>query len=70
MRFRLAVLPGDGIGPEVLGEAVKVLRAVEAASNGAHSFQLADDVVGGAAIDAFGTPLSGALRGRRRTQVG
>jgi 3-isopropylmalate dehydrogenase len=54
-RFRLAVLPGDGIGPEVVAEAVKVLRAVEQHSS--HTFDLTEDVVGGAAIDAFGTAL-------------
>jgi 3-isopropylmalate dehydrogenase len=54
-RFRLAVLGGDGIGPEVVAEAVKVLRAVEASSG--HTFELSDDVVGGAAIDQFNTAL-------------
>jgi 3-isopropylmalate dehydrogenase len=54
-RFRIAVLPGDGIGPEVVGEAVKVLRAVEATSE--HHFELTDDQVGGAAIDAFGIAI-------------
>lgn len=55
MAYRLAVLPGDGIGPEVVAEATKVLRAVEQAT--AARFELQDDLVGGAAIDAFGTPL-------------
>ena len=54
-RFRLAVLPGDGIGPEVVAEAVKVLRAVEDASGA--RFELSYDDVGGAAIDRYGTPL-------------
>ena len=53
--FRIAVLGGDGIGPEVVAEAVKVLRAVEASS--AHTFELTEDLVGGAAIDAFGTAI-------------
>src|SRR3989441_2259959 len=53
--FRIAVLPGDGIGPEVVAEAVKVLRAVEAASE--HTLVLTEDVVGGAAIDAFGVAI-------------
>ncbi len=53
--FRIAVLPGDGIGPEVVGEAVRVLRAVEATSS--HSFALSEDLVGGAAIDAFGMAI-------------
>jgi len=54
-RFKIAVLPGDGSGPEVVAEAVKVLRAVEKTSE--HTFELTDDLVGGAAIDAFGTAL-------------
>ncbi|HEV7665583.1 MAG TPA: 3-isopropylmalate dehydrogenase [Chloroflexota bacterium] len=53
--FRIAVLPGDGIGPEVVAEAVKVLRAIEAATD--HQFALTEDLVGGAAIDAYGTAL-------------
>ena len=55
-KFALAVLPGDGIGPEVVAEAVKVLRAVEGAS-AETTFDLTDDLVGGAAIDAYGTAL-------------
>jgi 3-isopropylmalate dehydrogenase len=51
-RFSLAVLPGDGIGPEVVAEAVKVLRALSA-----YEFELTEDLVGGAAIDAYGTAL-------------
>ena len=50
VRFRLAVLPGDGIGPEVIAEAVKVLRALESTS-AEHTFELTEDHVGGAAID-------------------
>jgi 3-isopropylmalate dehydrogenase len=53
--FRLAVLPGDGIGPEVVGEAVKVLKTIEATAG--HEFELTEDVVGGAAIDAYGVAL-------------
>jgi 3-isopropylmalate dehydrogenase len=54
-RYRLAVFGGDGIGPEVTAEAVKVLRAIEATSD--HSFEVTEDQVGGAAIDAYGTAL-------------
>src|SRR5919199_6375234 len=53
--YRLAVLPGDGIGPEVVAEAIKVLRVVESTTDA--RFQLEEDVVGGAAIDAFDTAL-------------
>lgn len=57
-RFKIAVFGGDGIGPEVLQEAVKVLRAIEAASDGQHVFELTEAVVGGAAIDARGTAIT------------
>jgi 3-isopropylmalate dehydrogenase len=53
--FRIAVLPGDGIGPEVTAEAVKVLRAVGRGAGAAFEFEEAP--VGGAAIDAAGAPL-------------
>jgi 3-isopropylmalate dehydrogenase len=53
--FRIAVLPGDGIGPEVTAEAVRVLRAVVGGGPAALEFEPA--LVGGAAIDATGTPL-------------
>jgi len=55
MKARIAVLGGDGIGPEVIAEAVRVLRAV--ASGAGHEFEFVDALVGGAAIDASGSPL-------------
>ena len=55
MRFKLAVLPGDGIGPDVTAEAVKVLEAV--AGRFGHSFDMSYGLVGGAAIDETGTAL-------------
>ena len=53
--YRIAVLPGDGIGPEIVREAVKVLGVV-ADRAGAH-FAMEEGFVGGAAYDRFGTPL-------------
>jgi 3-isopropylmalate dehydrogenase len=53
--YKIAVLPGDGIGPEVTAEAVRVLQAV--AKNSRDSFEFEQGLVGGAAIDARGTPL-------------
>jgi 3-isopropylmalate dehydrogenase len=53
--FKIAVLPGDGIGPEVIAEAVRVLGAVAKISGA--SFQFDQALVGGAAIDATGAPL-------------
>jgi 3-isopropylmalate dehydrogenase len=54
-RFNIAVLPGDGIGPEVMAQAIEVLRAVEQRFE--HTFELAQDLVGGIAIDTHGTAL-------------
>lgn len=53
--FRLAVLPGDGIGPEVMAQAIAVLDAVAARSG--HVFEYDHRLVGGAAIDAVGKAL-------------
>jgi 3-isopropylmalate dehydrogenase len=53
--FKIAVLPGDGIGPEVTAEAVRVLGAVARRIGTSLEFEQA--LVGGAAIDATGRPL-------------
>ncbi|MCB1233123.1 MAG: 3-isopropylmalate dehydrogenase [Verrucomicrobiae bacterium] len=53
--FKIAVLPGDGIGPEVMAEARKVLSRVE--EKFGVSFSYDEKLVGGAAIDATGSPL-------------
>jgi 3-isopropylmalate dehydrogenase len=53
--FKIAVLPGDGIGPEVITEAVRVLKS--AATGSASSFEFEQALVGGSAIDATGRPL-------------
>ncbi len=53
--FKIALLPGDGIGAEVIAEACKVLTAVERKFG--HRFEYSEDIVGGAAIDKFGTAL-------------
>ncbi len=55
---RIAVLPGDGIGPEVMAEAIKVLQAVQAGTG--FSLQAQEFPVGGAAIDATGSALPAA----------
>ena len=55
MQARIAILPGDGIGPEVTREATRVLRAISERWH--HSFALSEGVIGGCAIDSFGTPL-------------
>ncbi len=53
--FRLAVLPGDGIGPEVIAQAVKVLRAIEEIFG--HQFELTYFPIGGAALRETGVPF-------------
>lgn len=55
MNFRIAVLPGDGIGKEVAREAVLALEAVGAQFG--HSFAFTEYLIGGAALDARGVPL-------------
>jgi 3-isopropylmalate dehydrogenase len=55
MKALLAILPGDGIGPEVVREATRVLRAV--GERFQHSFELREAPFGGCAIDAAGVPL-------------
>lgn len=55
MNYSIAVLAGDGIGPEVTDEARKVLSAV--ARQFGHEFSFTEGLVGGAALDAKGTPL-------------
>ena len=56
MEFNIAVLSGDGIGPEVTAEGVKALEAVGRAFG--HSFNLEYGDVGGISIDRHGTPLT------------
>ena len=55
MKARITVLGGDGIGPEVTAEAVRVLEAVGKACG--HDFEFPEALIGGAAIDASGSPL-------------
>ncbi len=56
MKATVVVLGGDGIGPEVTREAVRVLQAVAEAFG--HEFRFEEHLIGGAAIEAHGTPLT------------
>jgi 3-isopropylmalate dehydrogenase len=56
VKFNLIVLPGDGVGPEVTAQAIKVLQAVS--KKYGHAFSLNYRLVGGAAIDAEGAAVS------------
>ncbi len=55
MDAKIVLLPGDGIGPDVVAEGVKVLKAV--AGRFGHTFHFSEQLVGGIAIDETGTPL-------------
>jgi 3-isopropylmalate dehydrogenase len=52
---RIVVFAGDGVGPEVVGEAVKILNAVERRFG--HRFDLESHAIGGDALDRFGVPV-------------
>ena len=56
MKARIVTLPGDGIGPEVTAEAVRVLEAV--ARRGGHRFEFAERLMGGCSIDRHGVALT------------
>ena len=56
MNYNIAVIPGDGIGPEIVREATKVLDAV--GKKYGHTFQYTEVLMGGASIDATGVPLT------------
>ena len=56
MSMNILVLPGDGIGPEIMAEAVKVLELAN--SKFQHDFELSYVELGGAAVDKYGVPSS------------
>ncbi len=59
MNKNIAVIPGDGIGPEIINEAIKVLDAVGKIYG--HSFNYTEVDMGGVAIDKWGDPLPEAM---------
>lgn len=58
MNKKIMILPGDGIGPEVVREAVKILNWFN--DNTRHKFEMVTELIGGAAIDRCGKPLPDA----------
>ncbi len=56
MNATIVTLPGDGIGPEVVAEGVRVLQRV--ADRFHHQFEFQEHLIGGSSMDALGTPLS------------
>ncbi|PKN10855.1 MAG: 3-isopropylmalate dehydrogenase [Deltaproteobacteria bacterium HGW-Deltaproteobacteria-5] len=53
--YKIAVFAGDGVGPEIMNEAIKVLKVVTDKKN--ISISLKDGLIGGSAYDVFGTPF-------------
>ena len=64
MSKQILILPGDGIGPEIMAEAVKVLELANDKFN--LNFELTHDLIGGAAIDQHGVPLADETLERAR----
>jgi len=58
MKAKIAVLPGDGIGPEIIREALKVVKAIE--KKFGHQFTFEEALVGAIAIDTCGNPYPDA----------
>lgn len=56
MNYKVAVIPGDGIGPEIVDEAKKVLDAIGAKYG--HEFDYTEVLMGGVSIDKTGVPLT------------
>ena len=55
MDYKIAVIKGDGIGPEIIDQAIKILNKIGEKYN--HNFQYIEALAGGAAIDKTGSPL-------------
>ncbi len=56
MSHKIVILPGDGIGPEVMAEVRKIMRWLE--QKGGMTFDVAEDLIGGSAYDAYGVPFA------------
>ena len=55
MKYKIALVPGDGIGPEIVGAAQEVLKIT--ADRFGHEFEFSTYLAGGSALDQFGVPL-------------
>jgi 3-isopropylmalate dehydrogenase len=56
LEYKITLLPGDGIGPEVVGEAVRVLDLVASKHN--HTIKFTERLMGGCSIDKYGSSLT------------
>lgn len=56
MNYKVAVIPGDGIGPEIVAEAKKILDKI--GEKYGHSFEYQELLMGGCSIDEYGVPLT------------
>ena len=56
MKKRIAIIKGDGIGPEITQQAIKLLRSIE--SRFEHTFELVEVEMGACAIDKYGVPIT------------
>ena len=67
MNAQIVLLPGDGIGPEVVAEAVRVLQWI--AGKQGHQFTFSEHLIGGCSIDRHGTALTPAALEVRELQT-
>ena len=65
MEFQVAVIPGDGIGPEIVTEAMKVLDQVGRVYG--HQFHYKKLLMGGCSIDRYGVPMPCCLEQSEET---
>jgi 3-isopropylmalate dehydrogenase len=54
--YNILVLPGDGVGPEIISEAVKLLEVISSHSDA--QFEITEAMMGGCSIDKHGTALT------------
>lgn len=57
-KYKILVLPGDHVGPEVMVEALKVFQIIQDHLSPGITFELDHDIVGGCSIDQHGTPVT------------
>jgi len=67
MKVNITIMSGDGVGPEITQEAVKVLQAIEAVFD--HDFSINEVLFGGIAIDETGTPYPEETKNHVKTQM-